>query len=950
MILKLKTKPALIVTIVILTVILTWIVGYVSDREIRNAFMLQTQIGANTIDVKRVENLTGTVADLKSPDYLRLKQQLSGIRKVDKNLYFVYLMGVRNGKVFFYVDDRPDGHPEGSPPGSAYDEAPKEFTQVMKTGIPTVEGPSADSWGSFASGCAPVVDPKTGKVIAIFAIDFVTSSWYWTIISHAILPVALVVLIMLLIFSNQVSRWRRKLIKTNEERYRLMFDQSPQPNWIYDTHTLAFLEVNEAAIVHYGYSRAEFLSMTIKDIRPAEDIPLLLKDVMHLGKSYHKSGEWRHINKNGELIFVEIVSHSVIFNGREARHVLINDITLRKLTETELIKAKNELEQLHNNLNEAVFSIDLVHNKMLYASVAHQTVFGHSPDDFFENPQLWYDLIVQEDKPIVDAGYPILFSGKNVINEFRIKRPDGQVRWIEARMNPTLNENRTITRIDCIAYDITNRKQIETELLESEINFRRSISESPVGIRIVTVDGDTIYTNKAFLDIYEFDTLEEFTNTPARNRYTPESYLQHIERKQKRNSGIETYDYEISIISRNGEVRHVKVSRKEVFWNGNTHFQVINIDITKQRNAEDQLRKLSIAVEQSPDAICITDTDGIIEYVNPRSIELTGFTIDELIGGKTNIFKSGERPKEDYTRLWKTIKSGNVWIGELHNKKKNGELYWESTTISPIFNNRGQITHFLSIKEDVTERKRAEDALNNSKVQLHKFASHLQNVREEEKIALAREIHDDLGQILIALKIDMGLLKQKVIKTNVVTTDSVKILPKFDNVINLIDKTIKTARRIMNGLRPELLEIHGFEGATKEYIHEFEERHQIECEFACNISKHEITDQQSLTFFRIVQEALSNIAKHSKASLVKIKFSNEDSLFTLEISDNGIGFDINSSGRQDSYGILGMKERVVLLQGKLDITSEVGKGTCIRVEVPYIIQKQLESRITNFLN
>jgi len=563
----LKTKPALIVAIVILTVILTWIVGYVTDREIRNAFMLQTQIGANTIDVKRVESLTGTVADLKSPDYLRLKQQLSGIRKVDKNLYFVYLMGVRNGKVFFYVDDRPDGHPEGSAPGSAYDEAPKEFNQVMKTGIPTVEGPSADSWGSFASGCAPVIDPKTGKVIAIFAIDFVTSSWYWTIVSHAALPVALVVVLMLLIFSSQVSRWRGRLLKTNEERYRLMFDNSPKPNWIYDTQSLAFLEVNEAAIMHYGYSRAEFLSMTIKDIRPAEDIHILLKDIKHLGKSYHKAGEWRHINKNGELIYVEIVSHSIIFNGKEARHVLIHD---------------------------------------------------------------------------------------------------------------------------------------------------------------------------------------------------------------------------------------------------------------------------------------------------------------------------------------------------------------------------------------VTERRRAEDALYNSDEQLRKFASHLQNVREEEKIALAREIHDDLGQILIALKIDMGLLKQKVIKTNSVTTDSVKILPKFDNVINLIDKTIKTARRIMNGLRPELLEIHGFEGATKEYLYEFEERYQIRCEFACNISKNEITDQQSLTFFRIVQEALSNIAKHSKASLLKIKFKNEANMLTLEICDNGIGFDINSCGRQDSYGILGMKERVVLLQGKLDITSEVGKGTCILVEVPYIIKKQLE--------
>jgi len=142
-----------------------------------------------------------------------------------------------------------------------------------------------------------------------------------------------------------------------------------------------------------------------------------------------------------------------------------------------------------------------------------------------------------------------------------------------------------------------------------------------------------------------------------------------------------------------------------------------------------------------------------------------------------------------------------------------------------------------------------------------------------------------------------------------------------------------------------LLEIHGFEGTTKEYLHEFEERHQIRCEFACNISKNEINDQQSLVFFRIVQEALSNIAKHSGASLLKIKFNKEASMLILEIYDNGIGFDINSCGRQDSYGILGMKERVVLLQGKLDITSEAGKGTRIRVEVPYIINKQLESKI-----
>jgi len=601
-------------------------------------------------------------------------------------------------------------------------------------------------------------------------------------------------------------RQAENTLRESEEKYRFMFNDNPQPNWIYDLETLSFLEVNEAAIIQYGYSKKEFLSMTLKDIRPVEDITSLLKYVELTSNSYNNSGEWRHIKKNGELIFVEMISHSVIFNGRNSRHVLIHDITDRKLAEEALKQANNELEKLYNNLDEAVFSVDVIQNKMLYASIANQTVFGHAPAEFFNNPQLWYEIIVPEDKPIVDAGYPVLFSGKNLSHEYRIVHPNGEIHWIEAKMNPTLDENGKLMRIDGIAYDITHRKQIETELLESEINFRRSISESPVGIRIVSVDGNTIYANKAFLDIYEFNSLEEFTSTPAINRYTPESYVQHQERKKKRKSGDEVFDYEISIICKNEEIKHVKVSRKEVLWNGIKHFQVINLNITKQRNAEEQLRK---------------------------------------------------------------------------------------------------------------------------------FASHLQNVREEEKIALAREIHDDLGQILVALKIDMGLLKQKVIKTDTLigTEDTVA---KFDNVLTLIDKTIKTARSIMNGLRPELLELQGFVGATKEYLREFEERHHLSCEFTGDIYNLEMNPQQTLAFFRILQEALTNIVKHARATLVKIQLSKVTNKLIMEIIDNGVGFDKNNSGRQDSYGMIGMKERVILLDGKLNITSEAGQGTCVRVEMPYI--------------
>ena len=382
----------------------------------------------------------------------------------------------------------------------------------------------------------------------------------------------------------------------------------------------------------------------------------------------------------------------------------------------------------------------------------------------------------------------------------------------------------------------------------------------------------------------------------------------------------------------NSEIREVEIYSSPINISNKIMIYSVIRDITEQRNAELQLRKLSKAVEQSPIGICITDPAGIIEYVNPKISELTGFAQSELLNKDVMILGTGEKSNQLHQDLWQTISSGNVWSGEFPNKKKNGRLYWESDTISPIFDTSGQITHYLSIKEDITDRKRAEIALNKSEKLLRKFASHLQNVREEEKVAIAREIHDDLGQTLVALKINMGILKNKTLK---ISNDDLKeIIVGFDEIVNLINETIKSARRIMSGLRPELLEMNGFASAATSYLHDFEERYQIKCEFDAENSDIEMNSQQSLSFFRILQESLNNIAKHSKATLVKVQLKSEAGKLILEVIDNGIGFDVNNSGRQDSYGMIGMKERRVLLGGELTIRSKIGKGTSVRVEIP----------------
>jgi signal transduction histidine kinase len=219
-------------------------------------------------------------------------------------------------------------------------------------------------------------------------------------------------------------------------------------------------------------------------------------------------------------------------------------------------------------------------------------------------------------------------------------------------------------------------------------------------------------------------------------------------------------------------------------------------------------------------------------------------------------------------------------------------------------------------------------------MEFSKFASHLEDVRKAERSAIACEIHDDLGQILAALKIDTGLLKRKFIK-DYNPFDSNDILLKFDSLENLVNDTVKTFRRIMNGLRPEQLELLGLKAAIKEYLRDFEARYQLNCELKYAIDEFDIDQRQTLAIFRIMQEAMTNISKYAKATVVTVELTHSNDKLVMEITDNGIGFDLNHCRRTDSYGMIGMRERVSLLKGELTIASNVGDGTRVKVEMPY---------------
>lgn len=282
---------------------------------------------------------------------------------------------------------------------------------------------------------------------------------------------------------------------------------------------------------------------------------------------------------------------------------------------------------------------------------------------------------------------------------------DNDLRYFESRFVNSLDNEILI-----IIREITDRKKAEKAILESEAKFRALAETLPTSIFIIH-QNRCIYVNPT-AQLYSGYSETELFHMDFWNIIHPDFKEIVKERVVNRQNGIETPErYEFKIFTKSGAERWVDFSSRLIEFQGNTVILGTATDITAIKAVEEQLRKLSRAVEQSTISVLITDYDGVIEYVNPRFTKVTGYSLDEVIGKNPNILKSGLISLEEYQHLWKTIKQGKEWKGEFLNRKKNGDLYWELTSISGIRNANGKITHFLSIKEDITDKKLVEEKL-----------------------------------------------------------------------------------------------------------------------------------------------------------------------------------------------------------------------------------------------
>lgn len=242
-----------------------------------------------------------------------------------------------------------------------------------------------------------------------------------------------------------------------------------------------------------------------------------------------------------------------------------------------------------------------------------------------------------------------------------------------------------------------------------------------------------------------------------------------------------------------------------------------------------------------------------------------------------------------------------------------------------IYDSAGKPQKWMGTVQDITERKRIEEELKSSLEQLQQLSQYIEQVRENERVAISRELHDDLGQALTAVKIDLGIIKQKVSDNEVVL--------KINKVTALVGETIKTVQRLTSQLRPDIIDDLGLEAAIDWYTKEFEQRVGVEV-FLDMDSELTISPNVSLTLFRIMQESLTNIARHSKATQVEIGLHKNSESIHFRISDNGVGITEDEIKSKKSFGIINMKERTASMGGSFDIYSENGHGTVIQLILP----------------
>ncbi len=686
---------------------------------------------AAVISVNNISALHGNEEDLNQNSYLKLKETLKEIIKVNQEARFSYLLQIQDNMVIIIADSEPESSKDYSPPGQLYTEAPSFEPKLLAESKSFILGPYTDRWGTWISAFVPMKDLHTGETLAVFGIDYNAASWQkrqmLEVAKSTILMILSFFLLLLILRFIAKNKYLKKEIEHREEM-ETMLEESQQiaqmGSWEFDLReNKPFWSENCYTLYGLNGKKVKLSLELLKSIIYPEDHKILdLKYNEILATRKPTTFELRIIQPDGKIKWIQNNIVPVIQDEQLIKLKGINfDITERKKSEKALEEKGKQLNILIGNLPGMVYRCQMDANwTMNYISDPCYRITGYHPEELLNNNKVSFnDLILQDQDEVIRKKWQVALSNRTPFeHEYKIRDARGNIKWIWERGNcvldekgncshlegyiediterklsseavrskdeqvrllldstaeaiygidnngictfinqsairilgynnetevigqnmhdlihhshanssyhpqeeckvhkalqqfetahvtdevfwranktcfpveywsyPIIQENKTIGAVITF-FDITDRVETEAALKQSEENFRNSLESSPLGIRIVTEKGESIYTNQAFLNLIGYDSLEEFKKIPKINYYSSESYNQHQLRKGLRKKGFTTEpEYEITIFRKDGEIRHLKVHRKEIQWDAKSQFQVIYQDITLEKES-----------------------------------------------------------------------------------------------------------------------------------------------------------------------------------------------------------------------------------------------------------------------------------------------------------------------------------------------------------------------------
>ena len=733
-------------------------------------------------------------------------------------------------------------------------------------------------------------------------------------------------------------RESKEALRASEERFRLLVNSvEDYAIFMLDTEG-RIVSWNEGAERLYGYKADEIsgkhFSIFYEDDDLKNDKPERKLEIAANEGRYEEEGY--RVGKDGTRYLV----NAVITGVRDDEGILrgfakvTRDITERKQAEKQIQESEIKFRMLAESSGSAI----LLHRddgQFIYVNPAAERMTGYTRNELL-SLKIW-DLLHPDFRETVEQRLRARLEGENILapNEVMMVVKSGETRWIAYTAGRVLIDE--TPAIIAMATDMTERKHAEEALLKEKFITNTAIDSTPGIFYLYNEQRQFLRWNHNFERISGY-SAEEITQMHPLDFFADEEKLLLEERIAEVFAKGES-SVEASFVSKNGTITPFFFTGKRVLLNQTLCLVGMGIDITKRKRVEEELLKsmegLRLAYKAA--GIGAWDWDMTNDEISwsPEYYEVFGLNPLEVKPSFENFIESIIEQDREYVQntVRRVVEERKDLLFEYRINHSQKGLRWIQGIGKVTYDENQKPIRMVGIVMDVTEHKRSEQQIINSREQMRALTAHLQKVRENERTLIAREVHDVLGQLLTALKIDFSMCVKKL---HDIDKEGVreKIINRVGEMKDLIDEIIKSVQHISAELRPGVLDTLGLVAAIEWQSREFEKRTEIECK--CNLPQTsvEISSEKATAMFRIFQEVLTNVARHSRATKIDVDLYETDGAIFLKVKDNGRGITDEELADTSSLGLLGMRERARIFGGDVIIQGEKGKGTQVLTNLP----------------